>query len=119
MTQPVTGMTAAILSPILWGFAPIYFKLLMSYPLMEVMAQRALWAGILFVLVLFCCAGLRAVSRPYVTEERNRYFDVLCCPSGIKLVGLPFRCLYKSNCPLGTRVFYLPTPCNSDEYFVI
>ena len=55
--MPVFDIVAAILSPLLWGFAPIYFKLLMSYPLMEVMAQRALWAGVLFVLVVFVVQG--------------------------------------------------------------
>ena len=83
MAQPVVGMTAAILSSLLWGFAPIYFKLLMSYPLMEVMAQRALWAGVLFVLVVFAVRGWGRVGN-LISQMREMRILMFCAV----LVGL-------------------------------
>ncbi len=77
MAQPVFGMTSAILSPVLWGFAPIYFKLLISYPLMEVMAQRTLWAGLLFVLVVFAVQGWGRV-RTLLSQTREMRILMFC-----------------------------------------
>ncbi len=73
MAQPVIGIVAAIASPVLWGFAPIYFKYLVNYPLMQVMAQRALWAGILFVLVVFLVRGWGRVRR----LELSRFMQII------------------------------------------
>ena len=83
MAQPVVGITAAIFSPVLWGFAPIYFKLLISYPLMEVMAQRALWASVLFVLVVFAVRGWGRVGT-LLSQTREMRILMFCAV----LVGL-------------------------------
>ena len=37
---------------IIWGFAPIYYKLLVSVPPLELLAHRTLWAFIFFFVVL-------------------------------------------------------------------
>ena len=83
MAQPIIGIIAAIASPVLWGFAPIYFKYLVNYPLMQVMAQRALWAGILFLLVVFLIRGWERVGL-LLAQKREMQILMFCA----LLVGL-------------------------------
>ncbi len=40
------GYSAAIASPALWGFAPIFFHFLTAFALDEILAHRALWAAV-------------------------------------------------------------------------
>ncbi len=46
LTAEQRGMAAALASPALWGFAPLYFHYLTVYPIDEILAQRAFWAAI-------------------------------------------------------------------------
>src|SRR5690606_9352011 len=38
------GLTAALIAYFLWGFFPIYFKLVVAVPALEVLAHRIVWA---------------------------------------------------------------------------
>jgi len=51
-----TGIAAAGLSYIIWGFLPIYWKLLGSVPAAEVLAHRIIWS-LVFMIVLLALLG--------------------------------------------------------------
>ena len=52
MNSSTTGILAIVSACIIWGFAPIYYKLLVSVPPLELLAHRTLWAFIFFFVVL-------------------------------------------------------------------
>ena len=45
------GYASATSGALIWGMAPLYYRLLNEFPLMEVVAQRAFWSCILFMVV--------------------------------------------------------------------
>ena len=45
------GYASAISGALIWGMAPLYYRLLNEFPLMEVVAQRAFWSCVLFMVV--------------------------------------------------------------------
>ena len=52
MTSPTKGILAIILAGIIWGFSPIYYKLLVAVPPFELLSHRTLWSFIFFFLIL-------------------------------------------------------------------
>ena len=52
MTSSTKGILAIILAGIIWGFSPIYYKLLVAVPPFELLSHRTLWSFIFFFLVL-------------------------------------------------------------------
>jgi len=45
------GYASATSGALIWGMAPLYYRLLNEFPLMEVVAQRAFWSCVLFMVV--------------------------------------------------------------------
>ena len=43
------GYASATSGALIWGMAPLYYHLLNEFPLMEVVAQRAFWSCVLFI----------------------------------------------------------------------
>lgn len=57
------GLVQALLSCAIWGFLPIYFKLLQEVPALEVVAHRIIWSVPLLLVILYFrknLSGLRA-----------------------------------------------------------
>ena len=52
MTSSTKGILAIILAGIIWGFSPIYYKLLVAVPPFELLSHRTLWSFIFFFFVL-------------------------------------------------------------------
>ena len=52
MNSSTTGILAIVSACIIWGFAPIYYKLLVSVPPLELLAHRTVWSFIFFFVVL-------------------------------------------------------------------
>lgn len=52
MTSSTKGILAIILAGIIWGFSPIYYKLLVAVPPFELLSHRTLWSFIFFFLIL-------------------------------------------------------------------
>ena len=46
------GILAIISACVIWGFAPIYYKLLIAVPPVELLAHRT--CGLLYSFILFC-----------------------------------------------------------------
>lgn len=52
MSDAKKGILAMIAACTIWGFAPLYWKLLAHLPPIEVLAQRTFWSAVTFLLVL-------------------------------------------------------------------
>lgn len=47
-----TGVLLAIAAYCMWGFAPMYFKLLQSLPAMEILMHRVVWSALLLIVLV-------------------------------------------------------------------
>ena len=52
MSSSTAGILAIVLACIIWGFAPIYYKLLVTVPPFELLSHRTIWSFIFFFAVL-------------------------------------------------------------------
>ena len=52
MNSSTAGILSIILACVIWGFAPVYYKLLVSVPPFELLSHRTLWSFSFFFLVL-------------------------------------------------------------------
>nr|WP_206703828.1 EamA family transporter RarD [Paenibacillus alvei] len=57
-----SGIAAAGLSYIIWGFLPIYWKLLGSVPAAEVLAHRIIWSLVFMIILLALLGKWRAIA---------------------------------------------------------
>ena len=62
------GYASATSGALIWGMAPLYYHLLNEFPLMEVVAQRAFWSCVLFMVVFIIqnrLSELRLALNPF------------------------------------------------------
>ena len=52
MNSSTAGILSIILACIIWGFAPVYYKLLVTVPPLELLSHRTMWSFIFFFGVL-------------------------------------------------------------------
>jgi chloramphenicol-sensitive protein RarD len=53
MSEVKKGVLAMVVACIVWGLSPLYYKLLVSVPPIELLSHRTIWSLVLFALVLF------------------------------------------------------------------
>ncbi|MCP3970612.1 MAG: EamA family transporter RarD [Rhodobacteraceae bacterium] len=63
MSDAGKGIVAMLAANLVWGLAPIYYKLLAHVPPLEVLAHRSLWSFVFFGLVLAAQGRLRDLLR--------------------------------------------------------
>lgn len=54
MNEPVKGVLAIIAATIIWGLAPLYYKLLEHIPPFELLSHRTFWSFVLVVCFFLC-----------------------------------------------------------------
>ena len=59
MNEVKKGVLAMVVACIVWGISPLYYKLLVSVPPIELLSHRTIWSLVLFALVLFIQGRLR------------------------------------------------------------
>ena len=59
MSEVKKGVLAMVVACIVWGLSPLYYKLLVSVPPIELLSHRTIWSLVLFALVLFIQGRLR------------------------------------------------------------
>lgn len=59
MSEVKKGVLAMVVACIVWGLSPLYYKLLISVPPIELLSHRTIWSLVLFALVLFIQGRLR------------------------------------------------------------
>lgn len=52
MSEVQKGVLAMLLACLVWGLSPLYYKLLVTVPPIELLSHRTLWSFILFALIL-------------------------------------------------------------------
>ncbi len=71
------GFLVAAAAYILWGFLPLYLKLLSAIDVREVLAQRILWAAPSAFIAVFLMSGWRSGWREIATGLRPRMLGTL------------------------------------------
>lgn len=71
------GFLAAAAAYVMWGFLPLYLKLLAAVDVREVLAQRILWAAPAAFVAVFVMSGWRPGWREIATAIRPRMLGTL------------------------------------------
>ncbi|MEK9598523.1 MAG: EamA family transporter RarD [Alphaproteobacteria bacterium] len=71
------GYASATSGALIWGMAPIYYRLLNEFPLMEVVAQRAFWSCFLFMAV-FIIQNRLSELRLALNSFKNISLFIIC-----------------------------------------
>ena len=71
------GYASATSGALIWGMAPLYYRLLNEFPLMEVVAQRAFWSCILFI-VVFIIQNRLSELRQALNSFKNISLFIIC-----------------------------------------
>lgn len=71
------GYASATSGALIWGMAPLYYRLLNEFPLMEVVAQRAFWSCILFMIV-FIIQNRLSELRQALNSFKNISLFIIC-----------------------------------------
>ena len=71
------GYASATSGALIWGMAPLYYRLLNEFPLMEVVAQRAFWSCILFM-VVFIIQNRLSELRQALNSFNNISLFIIC-----------------------------------------
>ena len=72
------GFIAAASAYVIWGFLPLYLKLLATIDVREFLAQRILWAAPAAFIAIFIMSGWRAGWREIATAFRPRMLRLSC-----------------------------------------
>ena len=73
MTQVTYGIFAIILACIIWGFAPVYYKLLVHVPPVELLAHRTLWSFLFFFAVLLLIGKVKDLwDAVFISKESRK-----------------------------------------------
>ena len=71
------GYASATSGALIWGMAPLYYRLLNEFPLMKVVAQRAFWSCILFM-VVFIIQNRLSELRQALNSFKNISLFIIC-----------------------------------------
>jgi chloramphenicol-sensitive protein RarD len=70
MSEPAKGVAAMSAAAVIWGLSPLYYKLVVHVPAVEVLSHRMLWSLVLFGVVLALQGRLRDIARALNTPRK-------------------------------------------------
>lgn len=71
------GLLYGTLAYTLWGFLPLYWKLLEAFPAVEILAHRIFWSFFFMALVVICTGGRRCLA--LVFADRKKLLLIFLC----------------------------------------
>ena len=71
------GYASAISGALFWGMAPLFYRLLSDFPLIEVVAQRAFWSCFIFIIV-FTIRNRLPEIRLALSSFKNISLFIIC-----------------------------------------
>ena len=77
MGQVTQGILAIVVACIIWGFAPVYYKLLIHVPPIELLAHRTLWSFLFFFAVLFFIGKVKELWVTMITSKKTRTIVII------------------------------------------
>ena len=83
MSEAQKGILAVLASGLIWGFSPIYYKLLTHVPPIELLAHRVLWSVIFFVFLLGFQRRLGALRTAITTRRSVAILFLGACLIGV------------------------------------
>ena len=64
------GYLGAISSNLIWGIAPLYFSYLVLFPMVEIIAHRALWAAVFLFVILLATGQVGTLAQGFAHPRR-------------------------------------------------
>jgi chloramphenicol-sensitive protein RarD len=83
VSEAQKGILAVLASGLIWGFSPIYYKLLTHVPPIELLAHRVLWSVIFFVFLLGFQRRLGALRTAITTRRSVAILFLGACLIGV------------------------------------
>ena len=71
MNEPVKGVLAIIAATIIWGLAPLYYKLLEHIPPFELLSHRTFWSFVFSLWFYISAVGLESCGQQYLISLRR------------------------------------------------
>ena len=71
------GYASATSGALFWGMAPLYYRLLIEFPLIDVVAQRAFWSCVIFI-VIFAIQNRLSEIRQALNSFKNISLFIVC-----------------------------------------
>ncbi len=71
------GYASATSGALIWGMAPLYYRLLIEFPLIDVVAQRAFWSCVIFI-VIFAIQNRLSEIRQALNSFKNISLFIVC-----------------------------------------
>ena len=77
MNQFSYGILAIITACVIWGFVPIYYKLLAHVPPFELLAHRTIWSFLFFFVILIYTGKLSELWTSVFVSKKDRAFIII------------------------------------------
>ena len=77
MNKMSNGYASATSGALIWGMAPLYYRLLIEFPLIDVVAQRAFWSCVIFI-VIFAIQNRLSEIRQALNSFKNISLFIVC-----------------------------------------
>jgi len=106
------GIASAIGAYTLWGFLPIYWKLIQQIPALEILAHRIVWCLLFMGMALFATKGIISFRREIrnIADQRKRLFGLVCAAVLITLNWLIYIWAVNDNRIVETSLGYYINP---------
>jgi chloramphenicol-sensitive protein RarD len=68
-TESAKGVLAMIVACLIWGFSPLYYKILSHIPPIEILAHRTIWSFVIFAVILTLQGRVAALFALFSTRK--------------------------------------------------
>ena len=76
MTKMKYGYISATSGALFWGIAPLFYNLLDEFTLIDIVAQRAFWSCVIFIVVFAICNRLQEIMRALNSPKNIVLFGI-------------------------------------------
>ena len=106
------GIASAVGAYTLWGFLPIYWKLIQQIPALEILAHRIVWCLLFMGIVLFATRGMLSFCQEIrsIAYQRKRLLGLVCAAALITLNWLIYIWAVNDNRIVETSLGYYINP---------
>ncbi|MBP2638134.1 MAG: RarD protein, superfamily transporter [Firmicutes bacterium] len=110
--EQIGGVASAIGAFTLWGFLPIYWKLIQQVPALEILAHRIVWCLLFMGLVLFATRRIRSFRQEtlIIVGQRKRFLGLISAAVILSLNWLIYIWAVNNNHIVETSLGYYINP---------
>lgn len=111
-SEQAAGIASATGAYLIWGFLPLYWKLMQSVPSLEILAHRVVWCFVFMVFVLLASRGLKSFRAEFsrLAHRPGQLAGLLAASFLISLNWLTFIWAVNNNHIIQTSLGYYINP---------